>query len=67
MNIPRRVAALRRETQHRQDEIERIAALRAAKEEVVLAFSHLVEKYLAEIRVDIANREAEIRRLQENQ
>ena len=65
MNIPRRIAALKREIRYRQDEIERIAALRAARNEAVLAFPHLVEKYLADIRVDIADRENEVRRLQE--
>jgi hypothetical protein len=66
MNIPRRIAALKREIRYRQDEIERIAALRAAKEEAVIAFPHFIEKYLADIRVGIADREAEIRRLQKD-
>jgi hypothetical protein len=49
MNIPRRIAALKREIQYRQDEIARIAALHGAKEEAVIAFPNLVEKYLADI------------------
>jgi hypothetical protein len=67
MNIQRRIAALKREIRYRQDEIERIAALRSAKEEAVIAFPHFIEKYLADIRVRIADREAEIRRLQQDQ
>jgi hypothetical protein len=35
-------------------EIEPVAALRAAKEEAVVAFPHFIEKYLADIRVGIA-------------
>jgi len=35
-------------------EIEPVVALRAAKEEAVVAFPHFIEKYLADIRVGIA-------------
>jgi hypothetical protein len=65
MNVPRRIAALKREIRYRQDEIERIATLRAAREDAVIAFPNLVEKYLADIRVGIADREVEICRLQQ--
>jgi hypothetical protein len=43
MNVPRRIAALKRrerEIRYGQNEIERMAALRAAKEEAVIA-SHI--------------------------
>ena len=66
MNIPRRIAALKREIRYRQDEMERIAALRAAKEDAIMAFPRFVEKYLADIKVGIADREAEIRTLQQD-
>ena len=66
MNIPRRIAALKREIRYRQNEIERIGALRAAKEEAVIAFQNLVEKYLADIRIGIADRKAEICKLQQD-
>ena len=67
MNIPRRIAALKREIRYGQDEIERIAVLREAKEEAVIAFPHFIGKYLADIRTDIADRESEIRKLQDQQ
>ncbi len=67
MNIPRRVAALKREIRYRQDEIVRIAALRGAKEEAGIAFPHFMEKYIADIRTGITSREAEIRELQQDQ
>ena len=66
MNIPRKIAALKREIRYRQSEIERIAALRAAKEEAVIAFPHFIEKYLADMRIGIADREAEVRRLRQD-
>ena len=60
MNINRRIAALKREIHYREQELERIASLREAGDETILALPDFVEKYLADIRVDIAQRKAEI-------
>lgn len=54
MNIPRRIAALKKEIRYRENEIQRITALRAAKEEAIIAFPDFVEKYLADIRIGFA-------------
>jgi hypothetical protein len=63
MNILRRLAALKREIQYREEELERIARLRAAGDETILALPDFIEKYLADIRIGIAQRETEIRKL----
>lgn len=65
MNIPRRIAALKREIRYREDEIERIAELRAAKEPTIIGLQKFVDKYLADIRADIELRVNEIRELEQ--
>jgi hypothetical protein len=66
MNVPRRIAALRREVDYRKAELERIARLQAAGGENLNnpLLAGFIEKYLADIRLGIAQRQAEIRILQ---
>ena len=64
MNIPRRTAALKREIEYRRNELDRIERLRAAGEPTVISFPEHLALYIDEIRKGIADREAEIRRLQ---
>lgn len=60
MNVPGKVAALRRDLRRHEEEIERVAKLRAAGDENNLALPRFVDKYLADIRVRIAELKAEI-------
>lgn len=64
MNVARKVAALRRDLRRHEEEIERVAKLRAAGDENILALPRFVDKYLADIRVRIAELKAEIGKLQ---
>jgi len=64
MNIPRRVVALKRDVYRHEEEIERVANLKAAGDEFVLALPQFVDKYLADIRVRIAELRAEIGQLE---
>jgi len=64
MNVPRRIAALKREIEYRQAEIERTAEMRAQKEPAVIAFPDFVAKHLADMSAGIEQREAEILRLE---
>jgi len=65
MNIPRRIAALKREIGYRETEIERIAELRVAKEPTIIALPEFVDKYLTDIRAEIELRVNEIRELEQ--
>jgi hypothetical protein len=64
MNVPRKIAALRRDLRRHKEELERIAKLRETGDENVLALPQFAEKYLANIRVGISQLEAEIRKLE---
>lgn len=64
MNVPRRVAALRRDLRRHEEEIKRVAKLRAAQDENILALPRFVDKYVADIRVRIAELKAEIGKLE---
>jgi len=64
MNIPRQIAALRRDLRRHEQEIERVAKLRAAGDVNVLALPQFVDKYVAEIQVRIAQLKAEISNLE---
>lgn len=64
MNIPRKIAALKRDLHRHEEEIERVAKLKKAKDEFVLALPQFVDQYLADIRVGIAELKAEIRKLE---
>src|SRR5262249_54048372 len=63
MNVARRIAALRREIGYREQELDRVAKLRAGGNEVILAIPAVVENYLADIRIGIAVREMQIKKL----
>ncbi len=64
MNIARRIAALKREVLYREEELQRVARLREAKEPTVVAFPDKVEEYLTAIRTGIEARLNEIRELE---
>jgi len=67
MNIARRIAALKREIRYRETEIERIAALRSAKEPTITGLPEHVDKYLADIRAGIELRVSEICELEQRE
>lgn len=64
MSVPRKIAALRRDLRRHEQEIERLARLRAAGDQCILALPKFVDKYLAEIQVRIAQLRVEIQTLE---
>jgi hypothetical protein len=64
MNVPRRIAALKREIVYRERELDRIATLQTLNNPAILATPQDVEKYLADIRIGIAQREVVIQSLE---
>lgn len=64
MNIPRRIAALKREIQYFKSGIENIEKRRAEGEPTILVFPKLMDKMLSDINNAIAEHEAEIKRLE---
>lgn len=64
MNVAREVAALRRDLRGHEEEIERVATLRAVGDANILALPRFVDKHLTDIRVRIAELKAEIGKLE---
>ena len=64
MNVARRIAALKREIRYRKDELDRIEQMRAAGEPAVTTLPDFMSKYIVDIMTGIAEREAEIGRLE---
>jgi len=64
MNVPRRIAALQREISYREQELDRVSTLQALNNFATLETPEHVEKYLAGIRIGIAQRELVIQSLE---